>query len=152
MREFDIRPNNSLSQKGLVIGALALGLVLGLFAIRLAWMGFWLVIPFLVIDFVSVAIAFYLIRRRCNIHESVCIDGKQLLIRHHESRNAKSWAFDLQWVSIKLQIHEHPWQPSRLLVGSHGKWIEFANFLTNEERASLSNALKQSIQEQRRYA
>lgn len=152
MQSFDIRPNNSLSQRGLIWGALGLGLVLGLFAARLAWMGFWLVIPFLMVDFLAVGVSFYLIRKRCRIRESIQIDEKQLLIQHHELRREKIWSFDLHWVSVKLQQHEHPWQASRLLVGSHGKWIELANFLTNEERASLSSAIKQSIQEQKQYA
>ena len=77
-----------------------------------------------------------------------CYKDHFLLIHHHEIRRSKSWSFDIHWVKIKLQEHEHPWQASRLLVGSHGKWIEFAGFLTDEERASLSRALKISIQKQ----
>ncbi len=152
MDEFKIRPNNSLSPRGLFAAAVAFGLLLGLIALRFALMGFWLLVPFLLADFLAVAAAFYFIRKRGAIHESVQIDGQQLLIQHHETHKAKSWAFDLHWVKIDLQKHAHPWQPSRLLLGSHGKWIELANFLTNEERASLFIALKQSIQSQKYYA
>ena len=113
---------------------------------RLLVLGLWLVVPFLLLDVLVVAAAFYLIRRKCQVYESIFIDGVALEIHHHEARHSKSWSFDIHWVKILLQTHEHPWQASRLLVGSHGKWIEFADFLTDEERASLSRALKQSIQ------
>lgn len=152
MSEFIIRPNHSLSARGTLGAVLAFGVVLGLIAVRLAYMGFWLMIPFLLLDLVAVATAFYHIRKKCCIHESVKIDDKQLLIEHHELKNAKSWGFDLSWVQVKLQKHAHPWQPSRLLIGSHGKWIELASFLTDEERASLSNELKQTISERLQYA
>ncbi|MEE9447108.1 MAG: DUF2244 domain-containing protein [Arenicellales bacterium] len=152
MREFSIKPNHSLSRDGTMKVIWVTVLVLGLFALRFAMMGFWLVIPFLVIDFLAVAVAFYSIRKKCSVYESVKIDSQQLQIFHHEAKRSKSWAFDLHWVKLDLQQHEHPWQPSRLLVGSHGKWIEFAGFLTNEERASLSLELKHAINEQRHHA
>ena len=151
MSEFIIRPNRSLSVRGGVMVVLTFGLVLGLLALRFAMLGFWLVIPFLLLDLIAVAVAFYYIWKKCCIHESIKIDDKQLLIEHHEISNAQSWGFDLHWVKVDLQEHEHPWQPSRLLVGAHGKWIELANFLTNEERASLSTAIKSSIKTQLRY-
>ena len=119
-----------------------------LLAARLLFLGLWLVVPFLLIDVLAVAAAFYLIRRNSRIYESIDIDDATLEIHHHEVLRAKSWSFDIHWVKINLQERGHPWQATRLLVGSHGKWIEFANFLTDEERVSLSRALKLSIQTQ----
>lgn len=151
MSEFIIRPNHSLSARGTIGAITVFALVLGLISIRLAYMGYWLIIPFLLLDLVAVAFAFYYIRKKCCIHETVKIDDKQLFIEHHELRNAQSWGFDLPWVQVKLQKHAHPWQPSRLLIGSHGKWIELASFLTDEERAALSNELKQTISKRLQY-
>ena len=152
MSEYIIQPNQSLSQRGMLFVLLAFGVIMGVFALRLAYMGFWLIIPFLALDLIAVAAAFYFIQKKCCIRESVRIDEKQLRIGHHEMRNRKAWAFDLHWVRIKLQQHAHPWQPSRLLIGSHGKWIELASFLTNEERESLSIELNRSIKEHLHYA
>jgi len=148
MQKFIIKPNNSLPGRELILLGGAFALVMVLLAIRLLILGFWLVVPFLLLDFLVVAAAFYLIRKKAGIHESICVDDAELQIHHHEIRRSKTWSFDIHWVKIKLQEHEHPWQASRLLVGSHGKWIEFASFLTDEERASLSRALKLSIQKQ----
>lgn len=148
MQEFVIKPNNSLVRRDLKLLGGLFALVLFLLAARLWLMGFWVVVPFLLLDFLAVVIAFYLIRKKCCIYESIFIDENQLKISHHEKRRSKSWSFDIHWVKIKLQEHEHAWQSSRMLVGSHGKWIEFASFLTDEERASLARALNISIQEQ----
>jgi uncharacterized membrane protein len=145
MQEFIIKSNNSLTRRELVLLGSIFVLVLTLLAVRLLMMGFWMVLPFLLVDFAAVAAAFYLIRKKCSVYESIEISESQLQINHHEKRQSKSWSFDLHWVKVNLQKHAHPWQPSRLLVGSHGKWIEFAGFLTNEERKSLYRALDASI-------
>ncbi len=150
MQKFVIKPNNSLPKRELVLLGGAFALVMVLLAVRLLILGFWLVVPFLLLDFMVVAAAFILIRKKSRVHESIYIDDTELQIHHHEMRRSKSWSFDIHWVKIKLQEHEHPWEANRLLVGSHGKWIEFAGFLTDEERASLSRALKLSIQKQLR--
>ncbi len=152
MAKFEITPNRSLSSRGMVLVISAFGVVLGLLALRLAWMGLWLVIPFLLLDLLAVAAAFYWIRKKNNLRESVRIDKKCLQIKHHEHRKAKSWEFDLNWVKVDLQKNAHPWQPSRLLIGSHGKWVELASFLTDDERADLSYALNRSIDEQLNHA
>lgn len=150
MQKFVIKPNNSLLKREMVLLGGAFALVMVLLTVRLLILGFWLVVPFLLLDFMVVAAAFYLIRKKSRVHESIYIDDTELQIHHHEIRRSKSWSFDIHWVKIKLQEHEHPWEANRLLVGSHGKWIEFAGFLTDEERASLSRALKLSIQKQLR--
>ena len=152
VQEFIIKPNNSLSRHQLLMLGSTFALALMIFAVRLLVMGMWLVVPFLLVDFAAVAIAFYIIRKKCRIHESINIDKARLHIHHHELKRCKSWSFDLRWVKVKLQEHAHPWQPSRLLVGSHGKWIEFAAFLTDDERAELSGALKRTIQMKKQYA
>ena len=115
-------------------------------AVRFWMLGMWLVVPFLLLDFLVVALAFIIIRKKSRVHESIYIDDVVLKIQHHEKQRTRHWSFDIHWVKVLLQEHEHPWQSNRLLVGSHGKWIEFAGFLTDEERVSLSRALKHSIQ------
>ena len=151
-QEFVIKPNNSLTLRDLLLLGSGFGVILLLLAARLLVMGLWLVVPFLLLDFLVVALAFYLIRKKGGTYESIRIDDRQLRIHHHETRRSKSWSFDIHWVKIKLQEHEHRWQSSRLLVGSHGRWIEFAGFLTDEERASLYRALNKSIQKQLQHA
>lgn len=147
-QEFVIRPNNSLGRfEFLLLGGTFTGLLV-LMAVRLALMGFWLILPFLLVDFAAVAIAFYLIRRKCCLYESVRIDDRQLEISHHERRNTRSWSFDIHWARLELQPGQYSSQASRLLVGSHGKWIEFAGFLTNEERESLFQALNRALRKQ----
>lgn len=85
MRKFTIKPNNSLSQRELILLGSAFTLVLVLLAARLLMLGFWLVVPFLLLDFLVVAAAFYLIRRKTRIHESIYVDDAELQIHHHET-------------------------------------------------------------------
>jgi uncharacterized membrane protein len=146
MQKFIIKPNNSLLKRELMLLGGGFALLMIVMAVRFWVLGMWLVVPFLLLDFLVVAAAFFLIRKKGRVHESIYIDDVALKIHHHERQRTKSWSFDIHWVKVLLQEHEHPWHSSRLLVGSHGKWIEFAGFLTDDERVSLSRALKHSIQ------
>ena len=147
MQQFIIKSNNSLGRRELLLLVGVFVLVLMLLAVRLLMLGLWIVLPFLLLDLVAVGAAFYVIRRKCSVYETIEINEAELHIKHHERRQPKSWSFDLHWVKVSLQTHTHPWQPSRLLLGSHGQWIEFAGFLTNDERESLFYALDTSIKQ-----
>ncbi len=124
---------------------LVMSLVMALITLRFMILGGWLVLPFMLAEFFLVAWAFRSIGRRCTITERIVITDDALLIHHEEEHNPKQWSFPLHWVNIDLRPPPHPSHGSRLLVGSHGKWIELADFLTNEERASLAQALRQAI-------
>lgn len=147
MSVFQLKPNQSLTPRDKQLGFMLLGVVLGGLSVRFAMVGVWLIIPFLIADFVAVWCAFRWLQQKSEIHESITIDDRQLRIEHHQKCQNKSWTFDLHWVRVRLQTHTHAWQPSRLIIGSHGKWIQLADFLTDDERAGLSVKLNSAINE-----
>lgn len=111
----------------------------------LALKGLWLVAPFMGADLLLVIYAFKVVGERCRIVERVIIENDELIIRHEEKRAPRSWSFPLHWVSVDLQANQYPQLPSRLLIGSHGSWVELATFLNEEERSSLASAIKTAI-------
>lgn len=111
----------------------------------LALKGLWLVAPFMGADLLLVIYAFKVVGERCRIVERVIIENDELIIRHEEKRAPRSWSFPLHWVNVDLQANQHPQSASRLLIGSHGSWVELAAFLNEEERSSLASAIKTAI-------
>ena len=126
-----------------------MGLLMAIITLRLAYLGMWLVAPFMVIDLALLAYSFGLVARSCKTIERVLIKGEALTISHEEEQNPQKWSFPLHWVNVDLKAGCHPSHGTRLLIGSHGKWIELATFLTNDERKSLASALKKAILEAR---
>lgn len=111
----------------------------------LATKGLWLVAPFMGADLLLLVYAFRRVGDRCRIVERVIIEGDELIILHEEKRNPRSWSFPLHWVSVDLQANQNPQYQSRLLIGSHGSWVELAAFLNEDERSSLASAIKAAI-------
>lgn len=144
-REFVIQPNCSLSRKNRNGFLWLLGGVMAVITLVLAWKGMWLVAPFMGFDLLLVIYAFRVVGEQCRIVERVIIGDDELIIHHEEKRAPRSWSFPLHWVNVDLQANKHPQHQSRLLIGSHGSWVELATFLNEEERSNLAAAIKTAI-------
>lgn len=144
-REFVIQPNRSLSDQGRRYLLCAIGLLMGLVTLRFMLLGGWMVLPFMLAELVVLLLAFSIVGRKCRIVERVVIKDDQLTIHHEEDDQPRNWSFSLHWVNVDLKQGAYPSHGSRLLIGSHGKWVELAGFLTNSERESLSKAIRQAV-------
>lgn len=146
-RLFEIRPNRALNSRGWVIFFCSIFLLSLSLAIRVHILGYWLILPFVLVDMGALASIFYMLYQRSNIVEQVVVGADKLEIFHLEKRRDKHWEFPLHWVQVKLESPEHKWYPSRLLIGSHGRWVEIANCLTDEERVSLMQSISGAVKE-----
>ncbi len=151
-QQFVLQPNNSSSSRSLVLTVGLFALAMLLLGMRFAYLGVWLILPFIVLDVLAVCWAIWHIKRRCSLVETVTLNGKQLNITHQAVREQKQWGFAIDWVKVDLQSQPHPWHPSRLRIGSHGKWVQIGDFLTNDERTSLASALSASVLQHRNTA
>ncbi len=145
--EFVIQPNRSLSDRGRKRLLYGVGLIMALITLRFVLIGGWMVVPFMLADIVALVLAFVVVGRQCCIVERVVIEGDLLTIHHEEKHKPLCWSFPLYWVNVDLKPGPHPSHGSRLLIGSHGEWIELAGFLTNAERESLTEAIREAVHE-----
>nr|CAA6823375.1 MAG: Unknown protein [uncultured Thiotrichaceae bacterium] len=122
-----------------------MGAVMGGITLVLALKGMWLVAPFMGADLLLMIYAFRIVGDRCRIVERVIIENDELIIRHEEKRAPRSWSFPVHWVNVDLQANQHPHHQTRLLIGSHGSWVELATFLNDDERNSLASAIKAAV-------
>jgi len=144
-KEFVIQPNCSLSVKNRTGFFWLMGSVMGGITLVLALKGMWLVAPFMGADLLLMIYAFRIVGERCRIVERVIIENDELIIRHEEKRAPQSWSFPLHWVNVDLQANKNPQHQSRLLIGSHGSWVELASFLNEDEHSSLASAIKAAV-------
>ena len=59
--------------------------------------------------------------------------------------STQEWRFQSYWLQVVLQPDPKSWYPSRLFLRSHGKQLEIAQALTDEERRELSDDLKRRL-------
>ncbi len=143
--EFNIHPNAGIPRPGwpwLMAGLVVIG---GGIALRLALMGFWLVLPFTLLELGLVYYLVRLVQRRGGYVERIRIDGEQLSIAHIEPGKDRDWSFPLHWVRVELRAPSHQWYPHRLLLGASGRWVEVGACLTDAERQGLADAVRGEI-------
>ena len=143
--EFNICPNAGIRRPGwpwLMGGLVVLGLGI---AIRLALLGFWLVLPFTIIELGMVYYLVDLVRRRGSYIEKICIDREKVSVSRLEPGKDRDSRFPLYWVRVDLRAPTHRWYPHRLLLGASGRWVEVGACLTDPERHSLADAVRSEI-------
>lgn len=142
-----LQPNCSMSWRGLqfVMGLLW---AISAFVAYWAWqLGAWMVMPFSGLEMLLVTGAFYYCAVRARTCEEVALDAEQIRVRRG-ARELKSEAFlPRHWAQVELRRDPRRWYPTRLLLRSHGRAIEIARNLMDEERALLARDLRHTLQQ-----
>ncbi|MGB0713888.1 MAG: DUF2244 domain-containing protein [Gammaproteobacteria bacterium] len=136
-----LRPNRSMDWRGNLIflgGLFAITMTVGL---GLATLGYWPVLPFAGLELTLVAMALYhtgLSASRCEV-----ISIGDEIIRVEKGRREPDITVEFQrtWARVQLSQPRQRLHPSRLLLRSHGKFVEVGSFLTEDEREGLAKNL-----------
>ncbi|WP_424947340.1 DUF2244 domain-containing protein [Candidatus Spongiihabitans sp.] len=143
--EFVIRPNSACHPRSWhKVFALLVVVCLSI-ASRFALLGYWMILPFALMDVLAVGLILRLVARQSAYIETIRVDGEKVEIQHIQKNNNASWQFPLHWIQVNLQSPQHRWYPHKLLLGSAGKWVEIGRCLTNEERITLAQAIRNQV-------
>ena len=142
---FLIRPNRSMTAKGMMLFVFLVGLAIFLVAMRFVLLGAWIILPFAILEIALLGAGFWLYERASRYRETVQITRSSMQITQESVRRKQTWQFNPHWVTVSLQLDPKDWYPSRLIIRSHGEQVEIGACLTNQEREELSKVLKRSI-------
>ena len=142
---FTVEPNRNLSwqqSKGLF---LVLSGCVVLVSLYFASLGAWLVLPFTGLEILLIGGAIY--AQSCCAHrrELIRIDRNVIEVGGSRGRQA-SKKFPKAWSRVLQTRDPDNWYPSRLLLGSHGEFIEVGKNLIEDERESLADQLRCAIE------
>ncbi|MBT3205911.1 MAG: DUF2244 domain-containing protein [Gammaproteobacteria bacterium] len=143
--DFLIRPNRSMTAKGMTLFVIFVGLAVFLIAIRFVLLGAWVILPFAILEVALLAAGFWLYERASRYRETVQLSRKNILITQESVKGRESWQFNPHWVQVVLSLDPDDWYPSQLFIRSHGEQVEIGTCLTNQEREELAKALKQAM-------
>ncbi|MCG7946317.1 MAG: DUF2244 domain-containing protein [Candidatus Thiodiazotropha taylori] len=107
--------------------------------------GAWLVLPFAGLEILLIGIAIYC--QSCCAHSKqiIRIDSKHVRVIN-SGRVESEKCFHKSWLKIIRNRDPSGWYPSRLLIGSHGQFVEVGKDLIEEERETLAHNLKSAIE------
>ena len=142
---FELRPNRSLSNRGMLWFLVAVGALALFIGLRFALLGAWIVLPLAALEIVGLGIAFALVARAARQREIIDIDEDELRVIREDGRQRQEWRFHAYWVQILLQPDPANWYPTRLFLRSHGRQLEIGRSLTDQERQQLTDELKRRL-------
>ena len=67
------------------------------------------------------------------------------LIEKGKRKAEQTWEFFRSWSQIRVERPKHPWYPAHILVASKGERIPIGSFLTQEEKNTLVERLREII-------
>ena len=139
-----IRPDCSLSPSGVKAIVLIFSLVAFLIGGFMLILGAWPVLPFLGLEVAVLVVVFLMLQRRSTFYDLVEARGDHVSLRQKSQYGETSGTLNRYWAQIKLSGGRH-WYPSKLLVGSHGKFVEIGTTLTEEDRIRTAKELQRAL-------
>jgi len=142
---FEIRPNRSLSWRGvqclyLCVASVCLSIGAGFAAI-----GFWPVLPFAGAELLALAGAFYVCARDGQRTEVIWVQAETVEVEKGGRRIEFRHEFVRAWTRVALVAPRVARHPSRLLLRAPGREVEIGGFLTEDERRRLAGELEAVI-------
>lgn len=142
---FIIRPNQSLSWRGLVVFYVGIVTISMTIALAFYATGLWMVLPFSGLEMLALGAALYVCAWRGEMREVISIDEQRVAVEKGRRRLAERYEFQRGWAQVVLQGSRTSWYPTRLLIRSHGREVEVGAFLNEQERQGLARALGQAL-------
>ncbi|HET6655042.1 MAG TPA: DUF2244 domain-containing protein [Gammaproteobacteria bacterium] len=139
-----IAPNQSLSSLHLVElygGGLLVSLAI---ATVLAWLGYWPILVFAVLEWLAIGGCVCVLLRAGRYREVVTITVDQVTVEKRDRERIASMSFQRHWASVERQ-GSSSWYPSRLLIRSRGTQCEIGRCLTEDERRALKVRLDELV-------
>ena len=137
-----ITPNRSMGRREAAWMVIGVACVTFLVAGGLAWRyGAWPILPFAGLEMALLAWVVARVQAQCDDHELLVVDDAHLDVTRRRGREVQSHRFSRHWVRVNLRQSRARNLPSRLEIGSHGKFVEIGACLTDGERASLADHL-----------
>ena len=135
------KPNSALSAASKQKIVVLLTVIPCLIGLGFALVGAWLILPFVGLEIVALAYAFYYTNSHESDYESITIEGDSLVVQRSVGQQLSQQVINPYWV--KVVKHELPNGELHLYLQSHGKEIEVGSYLTRKQRELLAKQLQQ---------
>jgi uncharacterized membrane protein len=139
--QFVLRPHRSLPPSGFLILMLLIGLVSFVIGMVFFLLGAWPVMGFFGLDVALIYYAFKLNYRSGRLYETITLSPEILkLTRVHPSGRREEFDFNPYWARVRFTT-DRPDGRTSLRLAAQGREVLFGQFLTDDERRDIADAL-----------
>lgn len=144
-----IRPNRSMDERYAAVfvicfAALSLAIALGFFSA-----GLWLVLPFAGLEILVVGMAIGATLRRSQGYEWIVVTDREVSLLKSGHDQSRRYEFQRPWTQVRLESGPSRLRPARLLIGSHGRFVEIGRDFVDEDRENFAARLTEAIRDGR---
>ncbi|XOV81587.1 MAG: DUF2244 domain-containing protein [bacterium] len=140
-----IRPNNSMGWRTTRYFLASLMFISFTMATVFLWQGYWLILPFTMLEMSFLLACFYYLIRRNQTQEVVWFAVDQVVME--VGRNAPEIRHEWQrfFTKVLVEAPRHPWYPSRVAFRYRDKEYEIGKYLNSEDKQMLIRELKRMV-------
>jgi len=136
-----LQPNRSLKSGQVCLAVAVIGMALFSVTVYFAMQGAWMVIPFTGLELIVLVTAVCMQCKWSRQRQILEID--ETTVRASKGVGSdKGISFPRGWLKIALIDPPCHWHPKRLVIGSHGRYVEIGSFLEESERERLATTLR----------
>lgn len=140
-----LTPNRSLSRTGFLVLMGLVGLANLVIGVLFLVIGAWPVLLFCGLDVLLIYVAFQLNYRAGRASETIEIGLAAVTLTRVDARGRQErMSLNSYWTRVRLS--EHPSGATELKLGSHGREVRIAGFLSDDERRELAAVLAAELQ------
>ena len=140
-----LKPNKSLSWKSNLLFIIAISVTCGAIGIGFYIVGASLILPFAGLEILLVGACVYFVVQRTYKQEIITMTPERLKIEKGISKPDKDWEYFRVWAYVVVEKPKHPWYPAHILITSKGERVPIGDFLTEKEKLTLVENLKNII-------
>ncbi|HWU67455.1 MAG TPA: DUF2244 domain-containing protein [Stenotrophobium sp.] len=142
-----IQPNASLGVAQAWIFMVGISVVTLAIAGFFAWLGFWPILLYAVLELAVLALAIVHALRGNRYRERLGFEGEVLRVEFGMVGQAPRMRLEMSrvWTQVRVQPGWHRNDPTRLLLTCYGQTLEIGRCLTDEERGRLCARIKELL-------
>jgi uncharacterized membrane protein len=142
-----LRPNRSWSWRSNTFFVMTLLGVSITIAAAFALRGYWLVLPFSVLEMAALLGCLYFCVRRANRQEVLTFSDDDLLLERGHTHPEQVHRYPRFFTRIHVEPGHHAWYEPRIAIIARNERQEIGSFLCSDEKRTLINHLRDMIAE-----
>lgn len=140
-----LQPNRSLKKGQVCLATGVIGVALLGVTLYFSMQGAWMVIPFTGLEVAVLVTALYT-QCKWSKQRQVLEIGETTVRASKGEASDEGVSFPKGWLKVALIDAPCSWHPKRLIIGSHGRYVEIGAFLEESERERLASRIRSALQ------
>lgn len=140
-----IKPNRSMDARQSAVCVICFAVLSLAIALSFFSVGLWLVLPFSGLEVLAVGIGIGYTLKRLQGYEWIVVTDREVCVLQSQSGKSRRYEFQRYWTQVRLENGSSRLQPHRLLIGSHGRFVEIGREFIDEDRENFAARLNEAI-------